>query len=542
MTSNATHINTVVEVFFFTLEPIMSPIGDFLEHHPGSFAIITAVLALLLYCVTKFYLNRQNFPPGPFPLPVLGNIFMFKGVKKHLHDCFLDIGKNYKNGVYTFYLGPMPQVVVTNPALALEALSKHHFAGRPKIPGIETSFVTPDSIDVFLADFGKEWEVLRKVAHSAVRKYAVSDKLPQVVSDVTDEMVHRIKSKEGIGNEIDINSYLTLGVYSILSTAAFGKKYNFEDAELLRWIEVSENHKKDSTKVFLIVFIPGMKYIFREKAMRLFENSQYKKQMLISNYETHLETFDKKVIRDFTDAMICAKVEAEEEEEESQRREVTRKYLKPANLQNTINDLFAAGSDTTRNTLLWAFLLMATYPEMQQRIREEIHTVIGPEDIPTLSHKPNCNYTTAFISEVLRWISGSALPHKATVDTELGGLKIKKDTPVLVIMKATTHDENTWENPHVFNPNRFLDESGHDFVSKPNQFYIPFSTGRRGCPGQNMALSDIFFIIARFMQQTEGLQICLPGGPGSVDINGDINQTMMFAPHDFRIVLKPISI
>ena len=536
-------INTVVSLVFLTLEETMSPIRDFVEHHPGSFAgvIIAAVVAvLLLFCITKFYLNRRKFPPGPFPLPLLGNILMLKGVKKHLHDCFLDIGKNYKNGVYTFYLGPMPQVVVTDPALVLETLSKYHFAGRPKIPGIEKGFVAPDSIDVFLADFGKEWEVLRKVAHSAVRKYAVSDRLPQVVSDVADEMVRRMKSKEGIGNEIDINNYLTLGVYSILATAAFGKKYNFEDAELVRWIEVSEDHKKDQTKVFLIVFIPGMKYIFREKAARLHENSKYKNQMLVSNYETHLETFDRRVIRDFTDAMICAKVEVEEEEE-SQKRETTIKYLKPANIQNTINDLFSAGSDTTRTTLLWAFLLMATYPEMQQRIREEIHAIISPEEIPTLSHRPNCNYTTAFISEVLRWISGSSLIHKATVDTELGGMQIKKDTPILVIMKATTHDGNTWANPQVFDPNRFLDDSGQ-YLSKPNQFYIPFSAGRRGCPGQNMALADIFFMIARFMQQTEGLQVALPGGPGSIDINGDINQTMMFLPHDFRIVLKPISV
>src|ERR1700712_3986296 len=80
--------------------------------------------------------------------------------------------------------------------------------------------------DVIFGDFNKEWETLRKIAHSAVRKYAVSEGLTTVVAGVVDEVVRRMKDEDG--KEVDIKHYLYLSMYSILSSAAFGKQYPFE--------------------------------------------------------------------------------------------------------------------------------------------------------------------------------------------------------------------------------------------------------------------------------------------------------------------------
>jgi cytochrome P450 len=491
--------------------------------------------------VANFYYSRRHYPPGPFPLPLLGNILLMKGVNKHLHEIFQDIGKDYKNGIYTFWIGTLPQVVITDPVLALEVLKKHQFAGRPFIPGLVESFAEPGSTDVAFADFGKEWEVLRRVAHSAVRKYAVTDKFARLVSDVTDEVVDNIKNTDGIGKEVDIRKYLTLTMYSILSSATFGQNYKFDSQEVVDGLEALQYIQKNQSILFLIFFIPILKYLFYSKYKKIYEVMDKEHIRFRNAVREHSESLDNENLRDFTDAMLAAKKEAEEESEKNGNRDDLIQYLKPANIENTVGDLFTAGSDTTKHTLLWSFLLMANNPEVQEKIRMEVEEVIGG-DVPNLSHKQKCHFTSAFIAETLRFrpVAPTGLPHKATVDTEVGGYKIKKDTTVFPILAIGLQDKNIWNDPEVFRPERFLD-TDDKFISKPNAHFIPFSAGRRGCPGEKLAIADIFFFIARFIQQTKGYHIALPGGVGSVDMNGDPYDTNGWVPFDFKIILKEIN-
>ena len=138
-----------------------------------------------------------------------------------------------------------------------------------------------------------------------------------------------------------------------------------------------------------------------------------------------------------------------------------------------------------------------------------------------------------------RYIVPAGLPHKATVDMELGGHLIKKDTTVFTVMSLGMHDKDTWKDPAVFRPERFLDEKDK-FVSKPNPQYIPFSAGRRSCPGEKLALADLFFIVSGFIQRTKGFEFTLPEGPGSVDLAGNHNDTSGWVPYPYKIILKPL--
>ena len=513
----------------------MSIIG-FLSQNPGHLltGLLVGAISMVVYYVFNFYNNRKNYPPGPFPLPILGNLRQLK-VNKHVHEIFHDIGKKYEKGIFTLYIGSEPQVIVTDPHLALEVLKKHQFAGRPQFPFLDM-FLQPDSVDVIFSDFNKEWEVIRKVSHAAVRKYAVSEKLTFVVADVVDEVVKEMLEKDGVGNPIDMRHYLFLTMYTILATSAFGKKYSFDDPELKEWINAAEIQIRRNLEFILIGFVPILKYVLRGAMKDINETVKFQNDSHRKNYEAHMETFDGENIRDFMDALLLARKEAEAEEGSS-----ILKYLKPLNLQNCVSDLFTAGSETSRSTLTWAFLLMANYPDKQKKIREEINQYIADDDVPNLGHRADCNYTAAFIAETLRfrYIVPSGLPHKATVDMELGGHMIKKGTTVVTVMTVGFHDKETWEDPEVFRPERFLDEKG-TFSSRPNPLYTPFSAGRRSCPGEKLALADMFFIVARFFQKTKGYEFVLPDGPGSVDLAGNPNDTSGWVPYPYKIVLQQI--
>jgi steroid 17alpha-monooxygenase/17alpha-hydroxyprogesterone aldolase/cytochrome P450 family 1 subfamily A polypeptide 1 len=495
--------------------------------------LLIGAVTVFSYFVLKLYYCRRNYPPGPTPLPLVGNLRQL-AKPTHIHHTFYEIGEKY-NGVFTFHVGHEPQVVVTDPHLALEVLKKHQFAGRPKLPMNEI-FFKEGSTDVIFSDFNKEWEVLRKVSHAAIRKYAVSDKLTYVVADTVDEVVKRIKETEGINKPIDMRNYLFLIMYSVLAHSAFGKKYTLDHPELLAWIDSTEQTLKYNSEFLLISFLPSLKHIFRKAWKAIHDAIKFQNDYHEKDYNEHVKSFDPEEMRDFTDALLLARKEAEEEEGSS-----ILKYLKPLNIQNSVNDLFGAGSETSRQTLTWAFLFMANYEEMQNRVREEIQTHIPDNEVPNLNHRNKCNYLTAFIAEVLRfrYIVPQGIPHKATVDMELGGHRIKKDTPIIVSMVRGMHDKETWGDPENFRPERFLDSNGN-FIARPNAFYIPFSSGRRSCPGEKMALADIFFIIARFFQQTKGYCFVLPEGPGSVDLNGNLQEAFGWTANDYKIILKEL--
>ena len=80
------------------------------------------------------------------------------------------------------------------------------------------------SVDVIFADYSPAWESLRRVAHAAVRKYAVDEKLAFLVNDIVGETIETIKNKEGINKPFDPVDYIYLTVSSILSSSAFGRR------------------------------------------------------------------------------------------------------------------------------------------------------------------------------------------------------------------------------------------------------------------------------------------------------------------------------
>lgn len=62
-------------------------------------------------------------------------------------------------------------------------------------------------------------------------------------------------------------------------------------------------------------------------------------------------------------------------------------FLAELDLMRIIFDLFAAGFDTTANTLRWVFLYMARFPEVQRRIQQQIDEVVPRDTLPSYQHK-----------------------------------------------------------------------------------------------------------------------------------------------------------
>lgn len=507
----------------------------YLIHNPVQLfvGILVGLLTLISYHVYKLYSNRKNYPPGPFPLPFIGNILYFKGKNRHVHHLFEDLANEY-GPIYTFHFGHRPHVIVVDKSLALEVLSKHQFAGRPRIPIFDELFKA-GSVDISTSDFNYEWEVLRKVSHSAMRKYAVSDRFSTVVADVVDQVVAQIKSS----NQKDINLayWFDRTLHSIFATSAFGRRFALDDPDLMSWMEAFRVQIEQSSQILLFGFIPWLKYVYLKRYREFKEAVTFQQNFMEKRYQEHVDTFDGSTIRDFTDAMLMAKKEAEAE-----GLEHTAEYLRPWNIMNSVNTLFSGGNESSHTTLRWMFLFLTSYPEIQKKIRAEVVKLIGgPEVIPTTDHRSRCHYTAAFIAEILRFrhVFPVNAIHKATIDMDLGGHRIKEGTAIQALLSPALMDKEIWGDTEVFRPERFLGSDGV-FTPRPNQFYYPFSAGRRTCPGDKLALFNLFFILVRFIQRTEGFEFVLNGGPGSIDLNGDPSNPRGMHPFEYTVYLKPL--
>ncbi|XP_053403116.1 cytochrome P450 2D15-like [Mercenaria mercenaria] len=138
-----------------------------------------------------------------------------------------------------------------------------------------------------------------------------------------------------------------------------------------------------------------------------------------------------------------------------------------------------AGIDTSRFTLSGAILHMVAFPDIQEKVQEEIDRVVGRDRLPGINDRPNFGYTEAVLHESMRLgtVVPLGLPHKTMGDTEV----------------------DAWDDVDRFIPERYLDENGK-LGPKPKN-WLPFSAGKRVCLGEFVAKPELHLIFACLMQR-----------------------------------------
>ena len=101
------------------------------------------------------------------------------------------------------------------------------------------------------------------------------------------------------------------------------------------------------------------------------------------------------------------------------------------------------------------------------------------------------------------------------------------------------HDPEVFDSPETFKPERFLDSNGN-YLSTRHPGFVPFGMGRRVCPGEKLALADLFLIITNLLQSTSGYEFILPDGPGSVKLEPK-STSLSCVPNDYCISLKKVN-
>ena len=254
--------------------------------------------------------------------------------------------------------------------------------------------------------------------------------------------------------------------------------------------------------------------------------------MVNDNFKSHYEDYDESVERDFCDALISAKNKAHNKALKD-GKEVSP-HLTDANLAITTLDALFAGTDTALHTFEWMLLFLAYYPEVQTKLREEIEGQIG-DRTPTHEDRKDCHYVMSFISEILRLrnVVVGGLPHSTLSSSKLHEYSIPAGTTVMVYQGCIMTNEKHWSKGNQFIPERFL-ENGK-YKTTQNKAYIPFGVGPRICPGEKVALAELYFALVRFLQMTADYDIGLGSNHG---IEPDPNLMHLLLCQDFKIILN----
>ena len=169
------------------------------------------------------------------------------------------------------------------------------------------------------------------------------------------------------------------------------------------------------------------------------------------------------------------------------------------------SEFLIGGVDTTVTTIEWTMARLVENPLIQAKIHEEIceaigdkDRLIGEEDLPKLP------YLQAAITETLRLHPPGhfTLPHSVSQPCKLGGYDILPGMAIYFSITAISRDPEIWDEPLEYRPERMLSRDV-DLTGTNKMTMLPFSAGRRICPGLGVATIHLQLFIARMVQEFE---------------------------------------
>ncbi|XP_012880321.1 PREDICTED: cytochrome P450 2D17-like [Dipodomys ordii] len=486
-------------------------------------AVAVAIFLLLVDLMHRRQRWAAHYPPGPVPLPGLGNLLQmdFQNLPYYFYKLQRRFGE-----VVSLHMGWSPAVVVNGLEAVREALVKHSLdtADRPPMPIYEHVGFGPRSQGVIMAHYCHAWREQRRFSMSTLRNFGLGKKsLEQWVTQEAGCLCEAFADHSG--RPFSPKTLLNKAMCNVIASLIFSRRFQYNATSLDRMLELLQHSLKEESSIMrmllnavpVLLRIPGLlgKFFPAQKAFMA---------LLDELLEDHKMSRDpSEPPRDLTDTFL-AEVEKAKGNPDSSFNE--------DNLRMVVLDLFTAGMVTTSTTLSWALLLMILHPDVQCRVQQEIDEVIGQARWPEMGDQARMPFTCAVIHEVQRFadIGPLGVPHMTSRDIDIRGFLIPKGTTLLTNLSSVLKDERAWEQPFRFHPAHFLDAQGR-FV-KPEAF-MPFSAGPRTCLGEPLARMELFLFFTCLLQR---FSFSVPAGqprPSTIGVYGTV---VMPAPYQLCAV------
>uniref|UniRef100_A0A2K6LEG5 Cytochrome P450 family 2 subfamily W member 1 n=1 Tax=Rhinopithecus bieti TaxID=61621 RepID=A0A2K6LEG5_RHIBE len=417
-----------------------------------------------------------RWPPGPRPLPLIGNLHLLRLSQQD--RSLMELSERY-GPVFTVHLGCQKMVVLTGFKVVKEALAGpgQELADRPPIAIFQ---LIQRGGGIFFSS-GARWRAARqftvRALHSlGVGREPVADKILQELKCLSGQL-------DGYGGQPFPLALLGWAPSNITFMLLFGRRFDYRDPVFVSLLGLID-------EVMVLLGSPGL--LFKRLPPGWVPASKLHRPDTLEARRPHMRQGNP----------VCSypcPMPPQGHDPEG--------LFAEDNAVACTLDMVMAGTETTSATLQWATLLMGRHPDVQGRVQEELDRVLGRGRPPRPEDQQVLPYTSAVLHEVQRFIT--LLPHVprcTATDMQLGGFLLPKGTPVIPLLTSVLLDETQWQTPGQFNPGHFLDANGH-FVKR--EAFLPFSAGRRVCVGERLARTELFLLFAGLLQK-----YCLLPPPG----------------------------
>ncbi|XP_071101635.1 cytochrome P450 3A24-like [Haliotis cracherodii] len=455
--------------------------------------LLTGFLALVyIYGKWRFRLLKDAGFPGPEPDIYLGDL---RRAMRDGLDLENKLGKKYGD-VFGVWLGGFPMVNVFDVDIIKEVLIKDFKNFTDRLVFELNDF--PFSTNLFNSR-GETWRRLRNIispTFSGVKLRRMCEGLNTCAGKLTENLAAVAES----GETVVVKKYFGAFTMDSIASTAFGidtdSQNGTESGFLKAAKNIFDNNVIGNPILFIALVFPCLQPVLAKlgfstlprSSKAFFENSV---KDIIKQRREEPEA-DRRRRGDFLQLLLNAENDAKQDgnTDQSHKKMSTDEVIGQAFV------FFLAGYETTASTLQFLAYVLATHPDIQQKLSEEIDSVLGDKD-PDYDSIHELVYMDLVVTETLR-----LYPIVPDVDryvsetTTIKGWTFPKGVYINIPVVKMHRNPDIYPEPLKFKPERWEKKSEINPM-----YYLPFGQGPRQCVGMRLALVEVKIALAHLLKK-----------------------------------------
>ncbi|KAJ7092872.1 cytochrome P450 [Mycena belliarum] len=490
-------------------------------------SIDLALAGLGLFLLFKLATPRTGPapPPGPKPLPIIGNLLDMPSGREW--TTFAKWGEIYGD-ISSVKVFGRQMTILNNVHDAIALLDKKSAITSDRVIVPMGGELAGWNTTLGLIPYGDRFRNYRRLAHSLFGSRASMANFEPLEEQETHRFLQRILAEP---TELQEHIRKTAGALILRVTYGYEVQEGNDPFVAVADVATTQLSLGTSPTGFVVNMIPPLRHIpswFPGAGFKRIASSWRKtlNKMADEPYGFAKEqmaagTADSSVVHSLLDGK---KLSAEEE--------FDVKWM-AASLYTGMDLTYRCPA--TVATIYAFFKAMVLYPDIQEKVQREIDSVVGNERLPLLADREQLPYTAAVTLETLRWhsVAPIGIPHRVTEDHVHDGHFLPKGGVVIANIWQMAHDPRVYPNPMLFNPERFLAKDGKKNELDPRE--IVFGFGRRKI-GRALADASVFISIAMTLAVFD-----IKKDPRAPEIDTDHTAGMISHPTTFECLLEPRS-
>uniref|UniRef100_A0A0D9XIU2 Uncharacterized protein n=1 Tax=Leersia perrieri TaxID=77586 RepID=A0A0D9XIU2_9ORYZ len=481
------------------------------------FLVCMASLVLIFFTSYVFHLftnTHRRLPPGPRPLPLIGNLLDIAGDLPHRSLAHL---ARRHGPLMTLRLGTAGvTIVASSPATAREVLQTHNGSLTGRSPPDAWRGAGHADNSVFVLPPRRKWRALRRIgAEHMISPRMLDDgarRLRPILRDAVLGLVGRVSEAAGHGGvPVEVGRVVFAALADLQWRAMFSVSLDeAADVDTARALhDAAREAVALSLKPNVSDFFPMLAAFDLQGLRRRFGRSMATVYGLIDEQieiRVRSRRLDNAGGVDKDDDLLDVLLDMSEKGKDGDVVNIDRGVMR-----TFLADIFLATVDAVSCGIEWAMAELLQNPPIMLKLQEELRRVLGSKTHAEYSDMDNLPYLQAVTKETLRLHPVVPfVPNETEETVEIQGHIIPKGSTVLVNVWAVHRDAEVWPEPDKFLPERFLlRQNEQEAARRPlgtatTEFeLIPFSAGRRVCLGMPLATRMLHAMLGTLLHRFE---------------------------------------